>query len=63
MGQLAGMARLPASSLHWGLAAGGTESRVVTAVKLEEILQEGEMVGLLQVRLLAGTLEHLEGGG
>ena len=60
-GQLAGLARLPASSLHWGLAAGRTESLVVAAVKLAEVVQEGEVVGLLQVRLLACTLEHLEG--
>ena len=60
-GQLAGMARLSASSLHWGLAAGRTESLVVAAVKLAEVVQEGEVVGLLQVRLLACTLEHLEG--
>ena len=63
-GQLAGMARLLASSLHWSLAAGLTDCLVVTAVKLAEVVQEGEVVGLLQdlqVRLLAGTLEHLEG--
>ena len=55
------MARLPASSLQWGLAAGRTESLGVAAVKLAEVVQESEVVGLLQVRLLAGTLEHLEG--
>ena len=60
-GQLAGMARLPASSLHWGLAAGQTDSLVVGTVKLAEVVQEGKVVGLLQVGLLAGTLEHLEG--
>ena len=38
-GQLACMARPPASSLHWGLAAGRTESLVVAAVKLAEVVQ------------------------
>ena len=51
-GQLAGLTRLPASSLHWGLAAGRTDSLVVAA-KLVEMEQEGEVVGLLQVGLWA----------
>ena len=37
-GQLAGLARLPASSLHWGHAAGQTDSLVVAAA---EVVQEG----------------------
>ena len=41
-GQLAGLARLTASSLHWGLAAGRTDSLVVAVVKLAEVVQEGE---------------------
>ena len=47
--------------LHWGLAAGWTDSLVVAAVKLVEVLQEGERVGLLQVGLWANTLEHWRG--
>ena len=50
--QLACMARPPASSLHWGLAAGRTESLVVAAKLVEKEL-EGEVVGLLQVGLWA----------
>ena len=61
-GQLAGLARLPTSALNWGLAAGRTDSLVVAAVKLAEVVQESEVVGLLQVGLLAGTLKHLDGG-
>ena len=60
-GQLAGLARLAASSLHWGLTAGRTDSLVVAAAKLAEKELEGEVVGLLQVGLWAGTLEHYEG--
>ena len=56
-GQLTGLARLPAFSLHWGLAAGRTASLLVAAAKLAELVQEDEMVGLLQL----GLLEHLEG--
>ena len=63
-GQLAGLARLAASSLHWCLAAGRTDSLVVATVELVDVEQEGEVVGLLmQVGLWAGTLEHLEGLG
>ena len=40
-GQLACMARPPASSLHWGLAAGRTESLVVADVKLAEVFGGG----------------------
>ena len=61
VGQLAGLARLPASSLHWGLAAGWTDRLVVAAVKLTEVAQKGEVVVLLQVGLWASTLEYLEG--
>ena len=53
-GQLAGLVRLPALVL----AAGRTDSLVLAAAK---VVQEGEVVGLLQVGLLVGTLEHLEG--
>ena len=42
VGHLAGIARLPASSL----AAGRTDS-LVAAAKLTEVVQEGEVVGLL----------------
>ena len=59
VGQLAGLARLPASSLHWGLAAGRTDSLVVAAVKLAQVVQK--VVVLLQVELWVGILEHLEG--
>ena len=41
VGHLAGIARLPASSLHWCLAAGRTDSLVVAAAKLAEVVQEG----------------------
>ena len=59
-GQLAGLARLPTSSLHKGLAAGRPDSLLVAAEGLVEMVQEGKMVGLLQVGLLAGTLEQFE---
>ena len=39
------LARLPAYSLHWGLSAGLTESLVVAAAQLVEVVQEGEAVG------------------
>ena len=55
--QVAGLSRLPTSSLHWGLAAGRPDSLVVAAEGLMKVLQKGNMVGLLHVRLLAGTLE------
>ena len=55
-GHLAGMARLPTSSLHWSLAAGRPDSLVVAAEGLMKVVQEGKMVGLLHVGLLAGTL-------
>ena len=42
-GQLVGLARLPASSLRWGLAADRTDSLVVAAEKLAEKEQEGEV--------------------
>ena len=47
--------------LHWGLAAGWTDSLVVAAVKLVEVLQEVEGEGLLQVGLWANTLEQWRG--
>ena len=53
-GQLTGLVRLPALVL----AAGRTDSLVLAAAK---VVQEDEVVGLLQVGLLVGTLEHLEG--
>ena len=53
-GQLAGLVRLPALVL----AAGQTDSLVLAAAK---VVQEDEVVGLLQVGLLVGTLEHFEG--
>ena len=56
-GQLAGPDKLPTSSLQWGLAFGRPDSLVVTAEGLVKVVQEGKMVGLLQVGLLAGTLE------
>ena len=66
-GQLAGLARLPTSPLHQGLAAGQPERLVVALDGLVEVVgvQEGEVVGLLEVGLWAGTLEQLEevGGG
>ena len=48
MGNRPGLARLLASSLQWGLAAGRTDSLVVAAVKLVEVVKEGEVVGLLK---------------
>ena len=59
--QLAGLGRLPTSSLHWGLAAGRTDSLFVAAAKLAEVVQEREVVGLLKAGLRANTLEHLKG--
>ena len=59
--QLAGLARLPASSLHWGPAAGQTDNLMVAAVKLAEVVQKGEVVVLLQLVLWASTLDYLEG--
>ena len=50
-GQLACLARLLASSLYWGLAAGQTDSLVVAAVKLAKVVQKGEVVVLLQLGL------------
>ena len=47
MGNRPGLARLLTSSLQWGLAAGRTDSLVVAAVKLVEVVKEGEVVGLL----------------
>ena len=58
--QLAGLARLPASSLHWGSAAGQTDSLIVADVKLAEVVQKVKVVVLLQLGLWANTLEHLE---
>ena len=59
-GQVAGLARLPTSSLDWGLAAGRPDSLVVAAEGLVKVVQEGTMVGLLQVGLLAGSLKQIE---
>ena len=59
-GQVAGLARLPTSSLHWGLAAGRPDSLVVAAEGLVKVVQEGKMVGLLHVGLLAGTLKQIQ---
>ena len=47
MGNRPGLARLHASSLQWGLAAAQTDSLVVAAEKLVEVVKEGEVVGLL----------------
>ena len=47
VGNRPGLARLLASWLQWGLAAGWTDSLVVAAVKLVEVVTEGEVVGLL----------------
>ena len=50
--------------LHWGLAAGCLV--VAPHEGLVEVEQEGKVVGLLEMGLLAGTLEHLKevvGGG
>ena len=47
--------------VHWGPAAGPTDSLVVAAVKLAEVVQKGEVVVLLKLRLYASTLEQLEG--
>ena len=46
VGDRPGLARLLTSSLQWGLAASRTDSLVVAAVKLVEVLKEGEVVGL-----------------
>ena len=43
------------------MSAGRTDSLVVAAAKRAEVVQEGELVVLPQVGLLAGTLDHLEG--
>ena len=61
--QLAGLARLPASSLHWGPAAGQTDNLMVAAVKLAEVVQKGEVVVLLQLVLWASTLDYWRGEG
>ena len=37
--QLAGLARVPASSLHWDLAAGRADSMVMAAAKLTEVVE------------------------
>ena len=34
---------------------------MLAAGELVEVVQEGEVVGLLQVRLLASTMKHMEG--
>ena len=59
-GQMAGTARLPTSSLHLGLAAIKPDRLVVAAVGLVQVVQEGKMVGLLRVGLLANTFKQLE---
>ena len=59
-GQLAGLARLLTSSLHWGLADGWPDSLVVAAEGLMKVVQESKLLGLLQVRLLAGILKQIE---
>ena len=51
------LAKLPTSSLHWVLAAGRPDSLVVAAEGLLKVVQEGKVVGLLQVGLLAGILK------
>ena len=59
-GQLADLARLNISSLHWGLVAGWPDMLVMAAEGLVEVMQEGEVVGLLQVEMWVCTVEQLE---
>ena len=59
-GQLAALARLLTFSLHWGLSAGRPDSLVVATEGLVKVVQEGKLLGLLQVRLLAGVLKQIE---
>ena len=56
-----GMTAKPSGVSHSSylmLAGGRTDSLVLDAAK---VVQEDEVVGLLQVGLLVGTLEHFEG--
>ena len=58
---LLGLARVPSSPLHQGLGAGEPPHLVVAADGLVEVvgLHDGEVVGLLEVGLWAGTEEQL----
>jgi len=59
---LLGLARIPSSPLHQGLSAGEPPQLVVASEGLVEVvgLQDGEVLGLLEVGLWAGTEEQLK---
>ena len=64
-GEVVGLARLPTAPLHRALGGGEPRHLVVATEGLVEVvgLREGEVLGVLEVGLWAGTEKQLEGLG